>query len=250
MNLIEAIYKRRSVRTYSPYPLSDGDIASIRKAIVEAKSPFGGQVDISLHHYDNLTTLKLSTYGVIKGAQDFIIVSAELTRESALSIGYSLEYVVLKATQLGFGTCWIGGTFKEASFNANTRFPVQIVCPIGIAAKPRLLESLSRTAFGSNRRKPFEQLFCVDNPQFKESLEMVRLAPSAVNSQPWRAIAEGNRVHFYNAKNDVKSLIDIGIALRHFSIAEESFGHSVSFAIDDRHPDSKYSYVITGISDR
>ena len=59
------------------------------------------------------------------------------------------------------------------------------------------------------------------------ALEMVRLAPSAVNRQPWRLVVQGDRVHFYekpykgmvsDAVGDMQR-IDIGIAINHFMLA-------------------------------
>lgn len=56
------------------------------------------------------------------------------------------------------------------------------------------------------------------------ALEAVRIAPSAVNKQPWRIVKIGNDFHFYEkhtlgnrsgAEWDVQK-IDMGIALYHF----------------------------------
>ena len=53
---------------------------------------------------------------------------------------------------------------------------------------------------------------------------MVRLAPSAVNRQPWRVVREGTDYHFYlkhdkgyvsSATGDLQK-VDMGIALCHF----------------------------------
>ena len=61
---------------------------------------------------------------------------------------------------------------------------------------------------------------------------MVRFAPSAVNKQPWRIIAVGDRYHFYEKKDngyvgeatgDLQK-IDVGIALCHFVMGFEEQG--------------------------
>ena len=55
-------------------------------------------------------------------------------------------------------------------------------------------------------------------------LEMVRLAPSAVNKQPWRVVVDGNMVHFFEvhslpaAEVDLQR-VDVGIAICHFHLA-------------------------------
>ena len=56
--------------------------------------------------------VKLGTYGFIKGAYSFI-ASSTVREEFALeSLGYQMEKIVLKATELGLGTCWLGGTVQ------------------------------------------------------------------------------------------------------------------------------------------
>ena len=73
---------------------------------------------------------------------------------------------------------------------------------------------------------------------------MVRLGPSATNSQPWRIVLCGNTVHFYEKQNkgmssgdwDVQK-IDMGIALCHFELgALESGLHPVLHLEDPNLP--------------
>lgn len=58
---------------------------------------------------------------------------------------------------------------------------------------------------------------------YAQPLEMVRLAPSAKNAQPWRVRKAGNTYHFYasykqglSKGEEVIKRVDIGIALSHF----------------------------------
>ena len=72
-------------------------------------------------------------------------------------------------------------------------------------------------------------------------LEAVRLAPSAVNKQPWRVVVCGDRAHFYEKRSkgyvsadgwDIQK-IDMGIALSHFELAAKEKGYDVSIEISD-----------------
>ena len=74
-----------------------------------------------------------------------------------------------------------------------------------------------------------------------DALELVRLAPSAVNKQPWRAVVCGDTVHFYEKRSkgfvtaegwDVQK-IDMGIALCHFVCGLEEKGRAFAFAFED-----------------
>ena len=72
-------------------------------------------------------------------------------------------------------------------------------------------------------------------------LEMVRLAPSAVNKQPWRVVLDKNGAHFYRKRSkgfvseavgDMQK-IDMGIALCHFALAAKENAINVCFRVSD-----------------
>ena len=75
----------------------------------------------------------------------------------------------------------------------------------------------------------------------KNALEAVRLAPSAVNKQPWRAVVDGDTVHFFEKRSkghagddgwDLQK-VDLGIALCHFELAAQSCGLQSVFTVCD-----------------
>ncbi len=102
-----------------------------------------------------------------------------------------------------------------------------------VAGKKSVTESLMRKTLKSDKRKPWEEIFFQDsfkNPLSKEeaneyiiSLEMLRLAPSASNAQPWRVVKKQGAYHFFEShKSNTKEeeimikRVDLGIALSHF----------------------------------
>lgn len=150
---------------------------------------------------------------------------------SALAAGYAMEEVVLRATELGLGTCWMALTFKGSDFTRQTEMPadepLRIISPVGYpAAKRKMLESLTRVSLGSSKRKPMSDLFSEgefgipvkEDNKFYEALSMMRLAPSAKNSQPWRALVHGNKVWFYYVQKTEASILDLGIGVCHFDL--------------------------------
>ena len=142
--------------------------------------------------------------------------------------------------------------------------------PLGYPArKMSLRESMMRKAIRADDRLEFGELFFdgeLDKPLTEEKagnltqlLEMVRLAPSAVNKQPWRVVVRDDVAHFYLRRSkgfghgsvfDMQK-IDMGIALCHFALAAEESGMDIRFAIDDpkltADPDTEYiaSYLIS-----
>lgn len=238
----ETVKARRSVRTYqeSSIPLEKKE--KIKNYMASLKNPFS--VDVSFHLLENKLAAageKLGTYGVIKGASDYVGASVAPCELGLEALGYSFEQLILYITSLDLGTCWLGGTFDRSGFAEAMKlkegdlFPA--ISPIGQAKeKRRLMDSMVRMAAGSNQRKNWEHLFFkkdFSHPLSKEEagayafpLEMLRLAPSAANKQPWRIIQDQGVYHFYEARSmkDHKTGIDIqrtdvGIGACHFHLA-------------------------------
>ncbi len=234
-HLIEIVRRRKSVRTYSGTPLSSIQRRIIDESISAARSPFGGNVCLHLVSLPEVGIFKPVTYGVIKGARDFLAMGFGDDDMSYLSAGYIMEQVVLDATARGLGTCWIAATFSGSVFDSAADMPegmsVKIVSPVGSpAVKRSLFERAARVAVGSDKRKPFPSLFFegdFSSPLCKEGrwtmpLEMLRLAPSSVNSQPWRAVVKADAVHFYYVDKGGLKFVDMGIGLRHFDAVCEA----------------------------
>lgn len=231
----------------------------LQHAIDESSSPFGGNVSIRLKQFGAKEEYRPSTYGVIRGACDYFLVAMGSDECSALSAGFRFEQVVLKACELGLGTCWIAATFKGSDFDRAETWPsgesLKIISPVGVAANQSLLERVARMALGSKKRKPFDQLFFSDgfthplepDNTFARSLDMLRCAPSSTNSQPWRAVVSGDTVRFYYIPKSRLSILDCGIGLCHFHECEKYLGHSGEFmteAMADEAP-SRWKYLIT-----
>lgn len=248
----ETVKVRSSIRTYENRGLSKDDKDKINTYMDHLSNPFS--VDVTFRLLEKATSSdgeKLGTYGVIKGAGNFIGASVA-DRDLALeALGYSFEKLVLYAASLGLGTCWIGGTFNRGSFSAAMNlkegdlFPC--ISPIGYPiGRKRTLESLMRWASKSDQRKEWSELFFkqdfshpltkAEAGEYAFPLEMVRLAPSAVNKQPWRIVQDKDTYHFYlartlksdNVKNDIQR-VDIGIAVSHFHLAALEKGMEGTF---------------------
>ena len=238
----KTVRARYSVRTYENRALSKREKDQIEACMTALTNPFS--VEVSFRLLEKKTSdggEKLGTYGVIKGAGDFIGASVEDGELALEALGYSFEKLVLYATSLGLGTCWLGGTFNRSGFAAAMNlkegelFPC--ISPVGhFAGKKRAMESLMRRAIKADQRKEWSELFFkqefsqplaeAEAGEFAFPLEMVRLAPSAANKQPWRIVQDTDAYHFYKAStlkhNDEKmdiQRVDMGIAACHFHLA-------------------------------
>ena len=259
MDIIQAMKERRSVRSYNGEPLSTSVVSDLRKIIDDSYSPFGGNVTIRLKYFDLKGEFKPSTYGVITGASDFFLMGIGDDEDSALTAGFRFEQVVLKAWEMGLGTCWIAGTYKGSQFDKDEKWPegesLKIICPVGYPEKQRFLEKMMRLTVGSDKRKPFSDLFFEDDfkkpldpeNKFSEALRMLRLAPSSTNSQPWRALVKGDEVMFYYKPKSPVSVLDTGIGICHFYETEKYNGFEGRFekAADFPAPPEDWRYLVS-----
>lgn len=254
---IDEIVKRRySCRAYLDRPLEATDRQTLSEFLASlGAGPLGSRTRFSLvaaKEKDREILKGLGTYGFIKGAAGFIVGAVEPGSKDMEDYGYRLEQAVLVATDLGLGTCWLGGSFTKSSFarkiGATRSEVVPAVVAVGYATEGSRNTRIRQRA-GSDRRLPREQLFWegklgepIDFSRaagYTDVLESVRWAPSASNKQPWRLIRSGEAWHFYLQRSKgygkgsaVFSLlrladlqrVDMGIAMCHFEPAARERG--------------------------
>lgn len=274
INVKEVIKRRISNRTYEERSLTEEDKKKLLEFNSTLTNPFGVEVKVQyISKEKGADDVQLGTYGTIKGAKDFLAITVKDQPYAMEAIGYQFENLVLYATDIGIGTVWLAGTFKRKDFinvieiGEDDLFPC--ICPLGYPAqKQSFLEKITKASLGSKKRKDWDKLFFLDDFTkvltkadagiYEDALEMLRLAPSATNSQPWAVVKEGNKFHFFcNYKNtlndDVKKIkhIDIGIALSHFHQTAMSKGLNGNLQIEDigfSIPDNMH-YVLSYIAD-
>lgn len=241
-SIIDIIKVRTSSRTYESRLLEQNTLQKLEKYIMEINNEINNVVNFQLICTENIKTdenIKLGTYGTISGAKYFIIGIVKKTYKNYIEFGYNFEKIVLYATQLGLGTCWMGGTFNRKDFESGLQINkdefIPIITPVGyVKDKRTIIDTLVRKMAGSKNRKPWSELFYdntiekslleIDEP-YKIPLEMVRLAPSASNKQPWRIIKDKDGYNFYLSRTKGYKMLnydiqmnDIGIAMCHFEL--------------------------------
>jgi hypothetical protein len=266
--IIETIRRRFSCRKYAERPIDPAKQQGLQ-TFIEAlpPGPFGARPRFGLaaaSEDDRLSLRGLGTYGFIRGATGFILGAVEPGRKYLEDYGYLMESIILHATRLNLGTCWLGGTFTKSSFahriDLKTGETMPAVTALGefiLPDQPRM--GLVSSTAGADRRLPWESLFFdaqtgtslerADAGAYAMPLSMVRIGPSASNKQPWRVVKDGERWHFYLQRTPgyrrdlVKILLDLcdlqrvdmGIALCHFELTAKELGLAGHWGIDDPH---------------
>lgn len=164
------------------------------------------------------------TYAALIGKDDAL---------TAEKLGYFGEKLVLYATSLGLGTCWVAGTYNKKSVLVNIPENEKIwdVIPIGYATKEiptkqKMIRSMLRK---KDRRIeqfveseiPFSEL-----PDWvQKGAKAVLLGPSAVNQQPVNIVCKDGDVYMKIWKNGHGlQHNDMGIAKMQFEIGAAECG--------------------------
>jgi len=278
--ITEIIGRRFSCRNYEPRPIEAGlrdQLLEVLAASSTGPLGSGARFDLISAGDNDLTALKgLGTYGFIKGARGFIIGAVDRGEHNMEDYGYLLERAVLFATDIGLGTCWLGGSFSKSSFSRKISLKETEILPavaaVGyVAHKRRWFDSIIRRSAGSDSRLPWDALFfdgtfrtalsVETSGPFATPLEMVRLGPSASNKQPWRVMRYGTKWHFYlqrtsgyGERNRVlfkladMQRIDMGIAMCHFDHTLREMGVSGEWVLSEppvEKPDELTEYIVT-----
>ncbi|MFX0086887.1 MAG: nitroreductase family protein [Candidatus Hodarchaeota archaeon] len=280
-SIIEIIKKRESWRSYEPVPLVPDIKIKIENVLTEDLfSPFTGNVRFKLIETLEINSnekKQLGTYGFIKGAIYYLVGVMRESKFDLEDFGFKMEQLILYATDLGLSTCWIGGTLRRNNFanqiKAQADEVVPAISPVGYAAKNSFVGKLTKWGARSKKRLPWSKIFfegVINTPlmekkarKYVSPLEMVRLAPSASNRQPWRIVKEKNEdiFHFFLCQKKKKRIlrrtsfpdfprIDIGIATSHFDLVIKELGLKgewKSIQTNSKVP-NELQYVITWIA--
>jgi nitroreductase len=254
-SIIEIIKERSSRRSYTPQPVETEKLQALGDFFVALKGPFGGEarfVVLDTAGWGEGKMNALGTYGTMQGARVFIVGIIRRGEHDMEDFGYQFEQIILRATDLGLGTCWIGGIFNRSRFadkaGVREHEVLPAISPLGYPTPKRsVTDSILRWTAGSRNRRPWGQLFFHGSfemalPQgaagcYRDPLEMLRLGPSASNRQPWRVVKEEGKdiFHFYLRRSKgydklIKAVdlqrIDMGIAMSHFELTARELGLS------------------------
>lgn len=280
--ITDLIQQRFSCRKYSKEPIPVKIQEKLRSLMAELSSgPFGTPMRFDLitaEGQDGKALRGLGTYGFIQGASGFVVGALGAGQQNLEEYGYRMEQIVLAATDVGLGTCWLGGTFTKSAFSRRIDLQTEERMPAILAIGLMDNEVLARKGairqyVAGQRRMPWEYLF-FDGAwgvplsfeyaeMYSQPLEMVRLGPSASNKQPWRIVRTDVFFHFFIQRTkgyrnlmtrlvqiDDMQRLDIGIAMCHFELTARELGLQGKWKVVDHGldlPDGQIEYSISWV---
>lgn len=211
--LADMIPHRRSVRAYRAECMDDAVLADVQR-FMDGLTPLvpGARVEgriIPTAHGNFMQKWK---------TPHFIVIFSEQTDDGLLNAGFMYQQLDLYAQSLGLGTCWVGlGSLSDREA-VPEGLKVAVMMAIGLPD-----EIPQRCGAADFKRKPMAEL--TDLPDMR--LEVLRLAPSATNSQPWYVTHDGEQLHIWREELGLikqrthgrMNRIDMGIGLCHLYVA-------------------------------
>lgn len=212
MTLNEMIYHRKSCRSFTGVPVDEAQLEAIKAFPMKPLYP-----EIKVH-WDIVSRNQVRCICPWTTPQ-LITIYSEETEGWLENVGFLFQQMDLFLQSLGLGVCWLGmGRMRPKTAPRVEGMQFVIVLAFGHSKGDQ--QRHERKEF---KRKSMEKI--ADRPDPR--LEPARLAPSAVNSQPWYFTHEGEKLHVHcvrNGKVGYMNRIDMGIALSHLYVANpESF---------------------------
>jgi nitroreductase len=250
-DLYQAILSRRSVRRYREEQLDDQTLKGVRAAI-SAIRPLCSNNQLEIQFQDvmadeNLVD-RLGGYGRIVSPPHYLVPYAIGDGHVLVDLGFRVEQIAVRLTQLGIGSCYIGSLAREDVVRQRFGLPensrIGAFLAFGYPATNllgRTLNTAMRRIAGATDKLPLERIFfhdSFDNPSappqhLVDLIEAARCAPSAVNAQPWRFLWRNDELYLFVQRanrrygagpNAAYRYYDGGICMANVALALEATG--------------------------
>ena len=224
MDLASQIYVRKSCRNYLDDEI---DLDSIKEFISNAEvltPDMNFTYEILKKEEVNLKTRWKAPY--------YLALYSDKKENYGVNLGFVFQQVSLYMQSIGIGSCWVGmGTIKEKN--------PEFVILIAFGKSNDLTREISKF-----KRKSLSDI----SDSQDEKLEPARLAPSAINTQPWYFKHTDEGYDVFKAKhNFVKRKIlgkwndiDVGIALAHMYVSNPD---TFNFEFKNKEDIKGYAYI-------
>lgn len=211
MDILEAMKKRHSVRSYTDRRIDEGIQNELKKVIEECNIESGMNIQICIDEPDAFNSF-MGHYGKFKNVKNYIAIIGKKGKDIEEKCGYYGEKIVLRAAQLGLNTCWVALTYSKSKTKCIINKGEKIHCVIALG--------YGETQGVMRKTKTIDELCRVNGEMpdwFKRGMEAAQLAPTSMNQQKFMITLDGNIVSA-KALTGFYSKLDLGIVKYHFEV--------------------------------
>ena len=220
MEEIQAIRERISRRSYLDEPISLEHLAVLLDVIGRINEDSG--LTFSFLEDGSVAFDRGKSYGLFSGVRSLLMMKGDRSmpyfREK---VGYYGERLLLAATGLGLGTCWVGGTFDRSALPVEEWEEIVCVSPVGLVRKEETLKERVVRASIHRGSKSIAQMTEADRPLTSQetiAMELVQRAPTARNTQKVVFRFRGEEISAWVPEDAPFDLVDLGICKYHFEV--------------------------------
>jgi nitroreductase len=224
--LYEAAQRRESCRSFAAAPTCDQWNALL--AAADTLTLPGARIALGMCE-NSLFQPLFGLFSKFENVQRFAaVIARDGSPQSAVDAGVSGEMFLLRAVELGLGACWVSVSFKRGQVGIKLAEGEKLLAVIALGI-PKQEPKLPVV-----RKRKDIAVICPEAdslaPALREAAQYVRIAPSAMNLQPWRiTMVSDKEVTLAVAVAPLR--LDLGIALAHAVLALGST--PAQFTLDD-----------------
>ncbi|MEG1411718.1 MAG: nitroreductase family protein [Terrisporobacter sp.] len=265
MDYKKLISNGKSVREFKNDSIEEKYFTEIETHITNAKRLLP-KINIEVKIYDKKDCYeKLKNIAGYNGymieAPNYVLILSDVSNGYIENSGYIGERLILKGRDLGIDSCWI--TFKDShaikeKLDISSEKEVTAIIALGYEDNKN-----TKNKSGSERLSVEEIVYMnewgknanvaeLEERGLLDAFNYARMAPSALNRQPWRFIIDGGNIILAVRKDDFNNnyegSIDTGIAMLYFSLIIDTTMFDLQWNLDNINKDYKIpnDYEIVG----
>ena len=254
LDLFDLMRSRRSCRSFQTRKLTSADFDEFMGYVkLHSEAPTVGNSPVRFEY----VSAPLTVWPTVNATQFLVAIAPKkYDRLAVMDVGRSLQKIVMDASRMGLGTCWIGPGADHASIMKNVgdcfneeEDHIICVCAVGYRSSyiPMFIRIFNAQFY---RRLPLSSLFFADS-NFKEPLnvetepfnrfgrnyEICEWAPSSYNGQTTRCVAvteknDLSRFDFYAATaSRYYAAVATGIWIANWEMGCDALGIHGHFAV-------------------
>ena len=197
-DLYPMIFKRKSFHIFRDPPsgkayhddhhITDDELEQIQE-IYDSLTPLYPGIRTAMRIAENEET------SCQRGQEKVLLLYSEEKANALANIGYLGEQLDLKLASMNIGTLWFGLNKRQMPDYEGLKYVIMIA--IG-----KVPEKSFRKDMFKAKRKEVSEIW--QGPLLEGVSDIVRFAPSACNSQPWKVIREGSHLDVFRYRNERK----------------------------------------------
>lgn len=235
---LAAIARRHSRRTFDHTPAENLALDAIEQVCARFRPYADARTVLVRRPESDIFKGIVGGYGKVTNAPHVLVFIGDARSHYAdQHVGYVGQAAILEATSHDLETCWIGGFFDQKRASALVALEpgerILAVSPLGHgAATTSSTERSMKVLARSSSRESLDTIAPGDRSAWPQwavaAVETARIAPSAVNRQPWRFRLDGESlVISVNSRRETPKVtrrLDCGIAMLHAELGALAYG--------------------------